>query len=1250
MTTSNDRRNGSVRYLGSWLTGQVRGSVADVVDWRYERTKSRAALDSSIRAYQRAIATAPPRSAEQVRCMGNVAVCLSQRYGLTKDPADLDAAIAYDREAVDATPLLSSDHQRLMANLAGHLNRRYRLTQDLADLEDAIHFARASARETPAWKRKQAGNRWATYAQYTFEKFRQTGNTADVDAAVDAARRAVAATRPDDANRARRLADLAIDLHGRFLAAQNVADLDAALTAVTEATARLPADASSRSHCLSTLGLIESTRFERSGSQADLDRAIAVARQAVASLPPDDPDRAEPLSGLAMFLSRRYETAGAVSAFDEAREILDEALALTKDDDPDRHIISAMRGGLGWLAYERTGETASLDLVAADVDKAVAALPIGHIARAFALNSMGAIELRRYESTGDPAALEKAIAVLGEARDTTGFGSFYRHAYLSTLGVCLGRRFELNGSPADLDDAIEVLREAVAASPTRNDDPMLLTNLGIFLMRRFQRAGDRNDLEAAVDASRQAAETAGPDHRYLGMFLSNLSASLLARHARFSQPADLDEGIEAARAAVQTTARQQAHYPRYVMNLGLAHSDRFDRDGDLDDATAAIRYCREALAELPEDYGDRAFYLANLSACLDRYADETDDPVTAAEALETARAAVDGTGEDHPERARYLRAVGNALQTQYDLDRDPASLAAAFAAWREAAAVATASPDIRLEIARQWGRTAARAGMFGEAADGFSAAVHILPSVVWHGLDPVTRQQQAARWAGLAADAACCAVLSGQPELAVELLEQGRSMLWSQALNLRADLGELHDAAPELAGKFEAARAILNEQLPSPAQPLPELARTPGSPVRDLPATVLKSPRQEAVDRLRHAARDYDEALSQIHLLDGFEHYLEPTPYPELAAASAGGTVVIVNASRYGCHAIIVTPDSDRTRVLDLPGLNLDSAEEHASQMSRLLENLLRPDPPFLSRDADRRAFLDILGWLWDVIAAPVLEVLTGPDRPGPPRIWWCPTGPLVSLPLHAAGHHPVLLSQHQRSRREVRTVLSQTVSSYIPTLTALRRARGFTPSPRIRQLTVATRDTNGVVSPPVNKLTDALTELDCLARLFRPGPVNHRLLGPDATRDRVLAAMAGHDWIHFACHAGPLRTADGSMDRGFALRDGALTITDLAAQPGRRGGLAFLSACQTASGSDEHLDEALHLAAAMQFLGYRHVVATMWSVADSPAAFVTDLFYSSLAYEEDGAPIALRHAVTELQKHDPTNPFLWAPYVHIGY
>ncbi|HEY6789547.1 MAG TPA: CHAT domain-containing protein, partial [Trebonia sp.] len=137
------------------------------------------------------------------------------------------------------------------------------------------------------------------------------------------------------------------------------------------------------------------------------------------------------------------------------------------------------------------------------------------------------------------------------------------------------------------------------------------------------------------------------------------------------------------------------------------------------------------------------------------------------------------------------------------------------------------------------------------------------------------------------------------------------------------------------------------------------------------------------------------------------------------------------------------------------------------------------------------------------------------------------------------------------------------------------------------------------------------------------------------------------------ACHAGPLpayQHQSSQLNHGFALWDDDLTIADLAAQPKRHGGLAFLSACQTASPNAGHRDEALHLAGAMQFLGYSHVVATMWSIADRPAPQAAGTFYETLAKRgPDHAAHALRSAVLKLRDEDPTNPFIWAPYVHIG-
>ena len=56
---------------------------------------------------------------------------------------------------------------------------------------------------------------------------------------------------------------------------------------------------------------------------------------------------------------------------------------------------------------------------------------------------------------------------------------------------------------------------------------------------------------------------------------------------------------------------------------------------------------------------------------------------------------------------------------------------------------------------------------------------------------------------GLARNAAACAIRSGHFSRAVEFLEEGRTIFWSQALQLRTPLDKLPLEAPDLAQKLK---------------------------------------------------------------------------------------------------------------------------------------------------------------------------------------------------------------------------------------------------------------------------------------------------------------------------------------------------------------------------------------------------------------------------------------------------------------
>ena len=284
---------------------------------------------------------------------------------------------------------------------------------------------------------------------------------------------------------------------------------------------------------------------------------------------------------------------------------------------------------------------------------------------------------------------------------------------------------------------------------------------------------------------------------------------------------------------------------------------------------------------------------------------------------------------------------------------------------------------------------------------------------------------------------------------------------------------------------------------------------------------------------------------------------------------------------------------------------------------------------------------------MWLTIAEPVLSALghagCAAHDAALPRVWWCPTGPLTVLPLHAAGRYP---RTRTRATWSQETVPGHVISSYIPTLHTLIRAQQPPAPAAVRHLTVAMPTTPGDAPLPA-----VAEELDVLARYFPPGKASHRIIGPQATRASVLDMLPTHSWVHMACHAAQ-QHADPSRS-GFALWDSALTISDLAGQPVHQRDLAFLSACQTAAGSVDHLDEAIHLAAAMHFLGYRHVIATMWTVADSPAPDVAGIVYALLTQPDvadaSRAAQAVHQVICALRQSEPADPLRWAPYIHIG-
>jgi CHAT domain-containing protein len=90
------------------------------------------------------------------------------------------------------------------------------------------------------------------------------------------------------------------------------------------------------------------------------------------------------------------------------------------------------------------------------------------------------------------------------------------------------------------------------------------------------------------------------------------------------------------------------------------------------------------------------------------------------------------------------------------------------------------------------------------------------------------------------------------------------------------------------------------------------------------------------------------------------------------------------------------------------------------------------------------------------------------------------------------------------------------------------------------------------------------------------------------------------------------------------------------------------LSACTTAFGGVELLDESVHIASALQLAGFTHVIGTLWPIADSVAPEVAEGFYREV--RNSGVPaLALHNTVRQLRNRYPDSPSIWASHLHFG-
>jgi hypothetical protein len=204
--------------------------------------------------------------------------------------------------------------------------------------------------------------------------------------------------------------------------------------------------------------------------------------------------------------------------------------------------------------------------------------------------------------------------------------------------------------------------------------------------------------------------------------------------------------------------------------------------------------------------------------------------------------------------------------------------------------------------------------------EAYHAAISLLPHLATLGLDLQSRQEALASSAGLACDAASCAIQSGRYCEAVELLEGGRAVFWSQALQLRTPMDDLRDAEPELERELRQISFALEQ----------------GS-MRELPRNLShtsqkKISMEQEASNFRRLNNQWLATIEKVRQLDNFKDFLLPVRFSALHKATSYGNIVILTSSKLsGSDALVLT--SSGVHHIPFQGLDYEQLSAFANSI-----------------------------------------------------------------------------------------------------------------------------------------------------------------------------------------------------------------------------------------------------------------------------------------------------------------------------
>lgn len=748
----------------------------------------------------------------------------------TADTSGIDRAVQLYRAATAAVPSDHPDHGGIWCNLAAALNARFRLHGRMADLDAAVAAVQEAVRFSPA-EAPETANFVTRLAELLTFRFAHAPTEVDWRTAVTLLEQALATMTPDhpEASATRgRAQELHTWLlrHRRDGPAQRTASVPEHLEAAGRSRSsrsrwrrwlRLPpardSTAERRDVSFETLASLADGKLRASldGEPGALDAAIGLYRRAIHSCEQTGSAAyADAVFNLGASMIIQYQRSGRAEDLDAAVEIASQAVTLSPQDAS----CSANLSEVLLLRFLRSHDPGDLDAAVEARRHALSLAPAGSPNRYEYIRKLIHALTQRIKLSGRPSDASEAAMLVHLLPSRVYAAGRTTHETANPAGCILDlvealkERYLHTGSRALLDAAVDILRnpwngEELATLRLARADALDL---------RYSVAGSRSDLEEAILTTRDALSdllSGAPNHANALALLAHLLTKRSAHlhGGPWHNPEDIDEAVTLARKAVSEAVSGEADHEYSLDRLRSALARRYSERKTRQDLDAAITASNELVSgtstQAAEEWASVAAGHADLLHI--RY-NADGDRADLNRAITLQRRVTHRTPEGHRLRGLRLACLGMWLYERCKAIDGETDAHEAMAALESAASSSSTPSQARLFAARAWGQALAEHGDWASALGAYRIAIAQLPALVWRGIGRASQEDRLTDVYQLAQDAAACAIAAGHPEEAVELLDQGRSILWNQADETRLATESLRQADSDLADRLEFLR------------------------------------------------------------------------------------------------------------------------------------------------------------------------------------------------------------------------------------------------------------------------------------------------------------------------------------------------------------------------------------------------------------------------------------------------------------